>query len=63
MSPHLRVYVNRAPGQPLDPLVKEYLRMLLSREGQAIIAALPAGEEPFLPLTAAEAARELAKLD
>jgi phosphate transport system substrate-binding protein len=62
-APHLHVYVNRAPGKPLDPLVKEYLRMVLSRDGQQVIAALPAGEEPFLPLTAAEAARELAKLD
>lgn len=63
MAPHLHVYVSRAPGKPLDPLVKEYLRMVLSREGQAIIAALPPGDEPFLPLTAAEAAQELAKLD
>jgi phosphate transport system substrate-binding protein len=63
MTPHLHVYVNRTPGKPLDPLVKEYLRMALSREGQAVIAALPPGDEPFLPLTAAEAARELAKLD
>jgi phosphate transport system substrate-binding protein len=63
MAPHLRFYIDRAPGKPLDPLVKEYLRMVLSREGQAIIAGLAAGEEPYLPLVAAEAARERAKLD
>jgi phosphate transport system substrate-binding protein len=63
LAPHLHVYVNRAPGKPLDPLVNEYLRMVLSRDGQAIIAALPPGDEPYLPLTAAEATAELAKLD
>jgi phosphate transport system substrate-binding protein len=63
MAPHLHVYVNRAPGKPLDPLVKEYLRLALSREGQAIIAAMPPADEPYVPLTAAEAAQELAKLD
>lgn len=63
LAPHLHIYINRAPGKPVDPFVKEYLRMVLSREGQSIIATLPAGDEPFLPLTAAEAARELAKLD
>src|SRR5262249_9690404 len=30
------VYVNRAPGQPLDPKAKEFLRFVLSREGQSI---------------------------
>lgn len=38
-SPCLYLYVNRAPGKWLDPLVKEYARLALSREGQAIIAA------------------------
>jgi phosphate transport system substrate-binding protein len=35
--PYLRdayFYVNRAPGKPLDPFVREYLRMVLSKEGQ-----------------------------
>ena len=53
-------YVRRVPGQPVDPVVKEYFRLILSREGQQIIAAESDG---YLPLTAAEAAAELAKLD
>lgn len=56
----LYFYVRRLPGQAVDPLVKEYLRLVLSREGQAIIASQDKG---YLPLTAAQAKAELAKLD
>jgi phosphate transport system substrate-binding protein len=31
------IYVNRAPGRPLDPKVREFLRFVLSREGQEVI--------------------------
>jgi phosphate transport system substrate-binding protein len=62
-SPALHLYVNRAQGKPLDPLVKEYLRLALSREGQAIIEGEKDNEEGYVPLTAAAAAAELAKLD
>jgi phosphate transport system substrate-binding protein len=44
---------------PLDPFVREYLRFALSREGQGIIATDALG---YLPLNAAEAAAERAKL-
>ncbi len=54
------IYVNRAPGQPLDPFVREYLRMVLSKEGQQAFIAQEAG---FLPLDASELGAELAKLD
>jgi phosphate transport system substrate-binding protein len=53
------LYVRRVADQPLDPFVKEYLRLVLSREGQEIIAAERDG---FIPLNAREAAAELAKL-
>ncbi len=54
------VYVRRLPGQPVDPFVKEYLQMVLSKEGQEAIAADTKG---YLPLNAAEISAELAKLD
>lgn len=41
-------YVNRAPGQPLDPAVDEFLRFILSQEGQGAVAdvgILPAPPE------------------
>ncbi len=55
----LYLYVRAAPGATLDPFVVEYLRLALSREGQAAVAASPQG---YLPLTAAEAATERARL-
>ena len=51
-------YVNRRPGAPLDPLVREFIRFVLSAEGQAINA-----QEKYLPLTPALQATELAKLN
>jgi phosphate transport system substrate-binding protein len=56
----LYFYIRRVPNQPVDPWVKEYFRLLLSKDGQAIIASEPDG---YIPLTAAEAAAELAKLE
>ncbi|MGZ5200178.1 MAG: PstS family phosphate ABC transporter substrate-binding protein [Telluria sp.] len=61
--PYLRIYVNRAPGRPLDPFVKEYLRMVLSREGQAIIAAQKDAQDGYVPLDQAELERARGLLD
>ncbi|MGI9345881.1 MAG: PstS family phosphate ABC transporter substrate-binding protein [Gammaproteobacteria bacterium] len=38
LSRLLYIYVNKAPGQPLKPLEKEFVRMILSRQGQEIVA-------------------------
>jgi phosphate transport system substrate-binding protein len=62
-SPHLYLYFNRVPGKPLDPFVKEYARLLLSREGQAIVAAQKDTPKGYLPLNAKEVAEELTKLE
>jgi phosphate transport system substrate-binding protein len=32
------VYINHTPGRPLDPKVREFMRFVLSRDGQEIIA-------------------------
>jgi phosphate transport system substrate-binding protein len=53
------VYLNRAPGRPMDPKVKEFLRFVLSREGQQIIA----DTDMYYPLTAAALREQLKKLD
>ncbi|HZZ92167.1 MAG TPA: substrate-binding domain-containing protein [Usitatibacter sp.] len=53
------VAIDRKPNQPLDPKVREFLRYVLSDEGQAAVAI----EGSYLPLTAAEARRVSAKLD
>lgn len=52
------VYVNRKPGTTLSPLVREFLRFVLSREGQDLVQ-----KDHYLPLTPAMAAAERAKLD
>ena len=52
-------YLDRAPGQPIDPKVKEFLRYLLSREGQQDIL----DDGRYLPLSAAAIAGELRKLE
>lgn len=52
------IYVNRRPGQPLDPMIKAFLTFVLSRDGQALVA-----RDHYLPLTGAMATEERAKLD
>jgi phosphate transport system substrate-binding protein len=54
----LHVYVNRAPGEPLDRLTAEYLRFMLSADGQRVV--IKAG---FDPLDAATAAEQVAQLE
>ena len=53
------IYLNRKPGQPLDLRVKEFLRYVLSREGQEAVER--AGK--YLPLTAEVAREQLKKLE
>jgi len=56
----LYIYIRREPGTAFDPMVKEYMRMVLSKEGQQAVALDAKG---YLPLDAADVAKELAKLD
>ncbi|MBP1603981.1 MAG: pstS [Acidobacteria bacterium] len=53
----LYVYVNKAPGKPLDPLVGEFLKLIYSREGQEVVV-----KDGYMPLSAAQAQAELAKV-
>ena len=53
------LYADRVPGRPLDPRVREFLRYILSREGQEAVAR----DGKYLPLTAAVAQEQLKKLD
>ena len=48
-----------APGKPLDPKIKEYLRYILSREGQDAVQR----DGKYLPLTAQVVREQLKKLD
>jgi phosphate transport system substrate-binding protein len=54
----LYLYINKAPGKPLDPLVKEFVNLILSKEGQEVVV-----KDGYLPLSAEIVKQELAKLD
>jgi phosphate transport system substrate-binding protein len=53
----LFIYINRAPGKPLDPLVKEFISFILSKEGQDVVV-----KDGYLPLSPEIVKQELAKL-
>ena len=53
----LYVYVNKGPGKPLDPVVREFLRFVFSKEGQEIVI-----KDGYYPLPAKVVQEELAKI-
>jgi len=53
------IFLNRAPGKPLQPTIKEFLRYVLSREGQQCVVE----NGSYLPLPAGLVREELKKLD
>ncbi len=48
----------KAPNKPLDPLVKEFLKFVLSYEGQQIVI-----KDGYLPLPYEVIQKELKKLE
>lgn len=57
LSRYLYVYVNKKPNSPLPPLEKEFLKLVLSKRGQEIVA-----KDGYIPVSARIAGRELRKL-
>ena len=58
LSRFMYIRIRRKAGQPVPPATKEFLRYVLSSDGQA-----PIRFSGYFPLTAQEAANELAKLE
>ena len=54
------MFLNRPPGKPVDPKLREFLRYVLSRQGQQAVLRDGRG---YLPIPAPTAARELKKLN
>jgi len=52
-------YLKREKGKPIDPKLKEFLRYILSREGQDAVQR----DGKYLPLTAEVAREQMRKLD
>jgi phosphate transport system substrate-binding protein len=59
LSRFVYIFVNRPPGKPLEPKIKEFLKLVLSRQGQQVVAE----EGVFMPLTPEVVRQELAKLE
>jgi len=58
LSRYVYIYVNKKPGVPLEPKIREFLKAVLSREGQQQVAA----DGVYLPLMPSVVKEELAKL-
>jgi phosphate transport system substrate-binding protein len=52
------VYVNRAPGKPLDPLTREFVKLILSKDGQEGVV-----KDGYFPIPASIAKEELNKIE
>lgn len=50
----LYVYVNKAPNKPLSPLTREFLKLVLSREGQEVVV-----KDGYIPLPAQVVEKQL----
>jgi phosphate transport system substrate-binding protein len=57
MARFLFVYVNRAPGKPLDPLTREFAKLILSKQGQEVVI-----KDGYFPIPASIAKEELGKI-
>jgi phosphate transport system substrate-binding protein len=54
----LYVYINKTPSNALDPLTREFVRLVLSREGQEVVV-----KDGYFPIPAMIAEEELAKVE
>lgn len=57
MARFLFIYVNKKPGQPLDKLSQEFLKYVISKEGQQAVV-----KDGYFPIPAEVAEEELKKL-
>ena len=53
----LYVYVNKAPNKPLAPLEAEFIKLVLSRQGQEVVM-----KDGYIPLPSKVVAKALADL-
>jgi phosphate transport system substrate-binding protein len=53
----LYVYVNKAPNKPFDPMVREFIKYMLSQQGQQVVV-----KDGYIPVTQKIVQEELAKV-
>ena len=54
---YLYVYINQAPGKPLSPIVREFLKYIYSREGQSDV-----NKDGYFPLDASAVEKQVANI-
>jgi phosphate transport system substrate-binding protein len=57
LSRFLYVYVNKGPGKPLDPLTREFVKLILSKQGQEVVI-----KDGYFPIPATIVKEELDKI-
>ena len=57
LSRYLYIYVNKKPGDPLPPLEREFIKLVLSAQGQEIV-----NKDGYIPVSERIASRELKKI-
>ncbi|MDH5361627.1 MAG: substrate-binding domain-containing protein, partial [Gammaproteobacteria bacterium] len=58
LSRYLYVYVNKHPNKPLEPKVREFIKLILSKQGQQVVV-----KDGYIPLPAKVASKFLKKLN
>jgi phosphate transport system substrate-binding protein len=54
----LYVYINKAPANPLDPLTHEFVKLIVSKEGQEVVV-----KDGYFPIPASIAKEEMTKVN
>jgi phosphate transport system substrate-binding protein len=54
----LYVYINKPPGKPLDPLTREFVKFMVSKEGQEVVV-----KDGYFPIPASIAKEEVSKVN
>ena len=53
----LYVYINKAPGKPLEPVTREFVKLMVSKDGQEAVV-----KDGYFPIPASIAKEELNKV-
>ncbi|MDM7999384.1 MAG: phosphate ABC transporter substrate-binding protein PstS family protein [Dehalococcoidia bacterium] len=57
LSRYLYIYINKAPNKPLDPITREFVKLVLSQQGQQVVV-----KDGYVPLPAKTVEKVLAGL-
>nr|WP_304437699.1 phosphate ABC transporter substrate-binding protein PstS family protein [Thiomicrospira sp. WB1] len=58
LTRNLYVYINKMPNKPVDPLVEEFLKMVLSKQGQEIVV-----KDGYIPMPKRLIEKQLKRLE